>query len=428
MNKMNPLLNFVLALLSLSSISEQAHAYTFVEGYTMAKDNDPKFMGSGYAASLNKYQGTLAKAAFAPTIAYSNSQNAGAMSGTVGSSVVYSGNSITVSQPLFSVEKYKLYKEADFRNTLASSLIIVSEQELATRLFGFIGSLITATEAIKANATRIDNLQKQLVRAQKVFDLGQGTITDKRDIEVRLQQALANEITLNINQKIAQRQIYTLTNVLPSDKDFLLPENHIPKNRTLSSLDELVQSFKDSNPTLQSAKSTEEISKLEASRSKSQIYPTLSINQTSTFGGSSPDKNLTMLSVNLPMDATKVIGALSADVNESQARETRRQVEMQALMQIYQYYETFVLGEQALTNKKLAIESAELSVVANTKSAQAGVRTTMEVLNSIDILYQAKNDYATAEVNLANALLNLLLLSAYPTEDVIAQTQAFLFN
>ena len=425
---MKPLLIAVLAVLTLSVVSEQVHAYTFLEGFAMAKDNDPKFMGSGHAATLNKYQANLAKAAFAPTISYSNQQNANAMTGTVGNTVVYTGNTITISQPVFSIDKYKLYKEADYRNSLASSSIIVSEQDLATRFFGFIGSLITANEAIKASATRIDNLQKQSVRAQKVFDLGQGTITDKRDIEVKLQQALANDITLKVNQKIAQRQIYTLTNVMPADNDFQLPENHVPKRSSLSSLDELVQGFKDSNPTLISAKSTEEISKLEASRSRSQIYPTLSINQTSTFGGSSPDRNLTMLGVSLPMDATKVIGALSADANESQAHETRRQVELQALMQIYQFYETFVLGEQALTNKKLAIESAELSVIANTKSAQAGIRTTMEVLNSIDILYQAKNDYATAEVSLANALLNLLLLSAYPTEDVIAQTQTFLFD
>ena len=93
-----------------------------------------------------------------------------------------------------------------------------------------------------------------------------------------------------------------------------------------------------------------------------------------------------------------------------------------------QLYESVVLGRDALENKRVAVEAAKLSVEANEKSLTAGVRTTIEVLNSIDTLYQARNDYATTALNLGNAYLNLLLITGEAPGDAIAQTQQFLFG
>ena len=93
-----------------------------------------------------------------------------------------------------------------------------------------------------------------------------------------------------------------------------------------------------------------------------------------------------------------------------------------------QLFESVVLGREALDNKKVAVEAAKLSVDANERSLVAGVRTTIEVLNSIDTLYQTRNDYATTALNLGNAYLNLLLISGETPTDAIAQTQHFLFG
>jgi protease secretion system outer membrane protein len=123
-----------------------------------------------------------------------------------------------------------------------------------------------------------------------------------------------------------------------------------------------------------------------------------------------------------------VIGGLSAGAQEEKAFETRRQVEEQTIMLTNQLYESVVLGREALDNKKVAVEAAKLSVEANERSLIAGVRTTIEVLNSIDTLYQTRNDYATTALNLGNAYLNLLLISGETPTDAIAQTQHFLFG
>lgn len=407
--------------------SEMAIAYSLSDAFVMAKATDPKFQVANQDSALNNYQADSATMAFAPSISYSHQDTVNSSRDSlVGNTVNYTGNTVSLNQPLFSVEKYKLYQQAEPRKAYAIASLVSSEQELATRLFAAVGTFITATEAIKSNSARIKNLETQAERAKRLFDLGQGTVTDKRDVEVKLQQALGNHMTFKINQRNSQMQIATLTQTEPALTDFSLPETHDQAN--VLALDELVNMFREASPTLLAARSMEEISKLEASRARSQVIPTLSLTHTKAFGGTSVDRDSTMLNVSVPLDAGKVIGVMSADVTEIKAQETRRQVEEQALLQLNQFYESVVLGSDALRNKRLAVEAAELSVLANERSSQAGVRTTIEVLNSIDMLYQARNDYATTAVNIATSLLNLLLLSAHSPENAISQTQSFLFK
>ena len=217
----------------------------------------------------------------------------------------------------------------------------------------------------------------------------------------------------------------TLTKKTIDARDFELPESHSLKGQF--EINGLLAKVLESNPNLNAARKSEEISMLEANRARKNIFPTLSVVQGKRWGDQFNDQT-TILTLSMPLDATRVIGGLSAGAQEEKAFETRRQVEEQTIMLTNQLYESVVLGREALDNKKVAVEAAKLSVEANERSLIAGVRTTIEVLNSIDTLYQTRNDYATTALNLGNAYLNLLLISGETPTDAIAQTQHFLFG
>ena len=68
-----------------------------------------------------------------------------------------------------------------------------------------------------------------------------------------------------------------------------------------------------------------------------------------------------------------------------------------------------------------------LSVEANDKSFKGGVRSQIDVLNSIQTYYQVQQEYVTAILTLADNYLNLLLQAATPTNDAVAQVQTLLF-
>jgi len=387
--------------------------------FSLAKINDPKFAVAGAEKTLNKFQSTLAYSAYAPTM------SATFQDYVAGTSTIQNQNNITVTQPLIDLEKYEQFKQGAPKEAYAEAVFMTQEQDLASRCFSATAALITQNQAVKSNNIRINTLQKQLDRIRRMIKLGYGTITDERDIKVRFEQAQANGVTLELNRRNAMTQIMTLTKKTIDARDFELPESHSLKGQF--EINGLLAKVLESNPNLNAARRSEEISMLEANRARKNIFPTLSVVQSKRWGDQINDET-TILTLSMPLDATRVIGGLSAGAQEEKAFETRRQVEEQTIMLTNQLFESVVLGREALDNKKVAVEAAKLSVEANERSLIAGVRTTIEVLNSIDTLYQTRNDYATTALNLGNAYLNLLLISGETPTDAIAQTQHFLFG
>ena len=366
---------------------------------------------------LNNYQANLAYAAFAPTLSLSLTDTSNVANTNY--------NTVSITQPIFSIEKFEQLKQGAPKETLAEALYVAQEQDLASRVYVAVANLITQNQAIKSNQIRVNTLQKQLDRIARMIELGYGTVTDERDIKVRFEQAVANGVQLEISRRNAVIQIMTLTNNSIDAKEFDLPESHTLKGTF--DLNRILAAVETSNPNLIAARSTETISTLEARRARDQIMPTLSVTQSQRWGDTFNDSR-TIFTLSMPLDATRVVGVLSEKANEQKATEVRRQTEQQINLLTNQLYESVVLGRQALETKKNAVEAAKLSVDANERSSTAGVRTTIEVLNSIDTLYQTRNDYASTAVNLGNSLLNLLLISGTPPADAVAQTQAFLFG
>jgi protease secretion system outer membrane protein len=387
--------------------------------FSLAKINDPKYAVAGAEKTLNKFQSTLAYSAYAPTL------SATFQDYVAGTSLIQNQNNMSVTQPLIDLEKYEQFKQGAPKEAYAEAVFMTQEQDLASRCFSATAALITQNQAVKSNNIRINTLQKQLDRIRRMIQLGYGTITDERDIKVRFEQAQANGVTLELNRRNAMTQIMTLTKKTIDARDFELPESHSLKGQF--EINGLLAKVLESNPNLTAARKSEEISMLEANRARKNIFPTLSVVQGKRWGDQFNDQT-TILTLSMPLDATRVIGGLSAGAQEEKAFETRRQVEEQTIMLTNQLYESVVLGREALDNKKVAVEAAKLSVEANERSLSAGVRTTIEVLNSIDTLYQTRNDYATTALNLGNAYLNLLLISGETPTDAIAQTQHFLFG
>ena len=387
--------------------------------FSLAKINDPKYAVAGADKTLNKFQSTLAYSAYAPSLT-STFQDY-----IAGTSPIQNQNSISITQPLIDLEKYEQFKEGAPKEAYAEAVYMTQEQDLASRCFTAVAALITQNQAIKSNNVRINTLQKQLDRIRRMIDLGYGTITDERDIKVRFEQAQAHGVILELSRRNAITQLMTLTKKSIDASDFELPESHSLKGQF--EINGLLAKVLESNPNLTAARKSEEISMLEASRARKNIFPTLSVVQGKRWGDMFNDQT-TILTLSMPLDAPRVIGGLSAGAQEQKAFETRRQVEEQTIMLTNQLYESVVLGRDALENKKIAVEAAKRSVEANERSLIAGVRTTIEVLNSIDTLYQTRNDYATTALNLGNSYLNLLLISGETPTDAIAQTQHFLFG
>ena len=134
------------------------------------------------------------------------------------------------------------------------------------------------------------------------------------------------------------------------------------------------------------------------------------------------------LSINAPLNAGSFFQVGAANASRRRAFEERRQVQERASTELQRLYAMVDGGQQALAISAKAVGSAELSVEANTKSFEGGVRTSVDVVNAIQTVFEVKSTYVTSATTLALNYLNLLLLSGEDTETAMAETQRFLFG
>ncbi len=393
--------------------ASDASAIDLVESYQRARVYDPQFQGSIAERDVNQANVQQAKSAFYPEASFSVSQQQ-----TQSTPV----RTITVTQPLLSLDRYATYKQSAPRASLANATFQSREQELAQRVLKSVTDLIRAREAAILNESKISNFERQSARARRMFELGQGTITDLRDIQVKYDQARANQINLMVTQNAAERVFTSLTGAKPTSKDFLLRETHgsIP----LPPFAEFKGQLEQSNPQLIVSRQSERISELEAQRVNGSMYPTVSAAHSRSSGMT--DVTNTGFTVSLPLNAGNYYSSSAAAANAVRAKEDRRFAEEKASVELERLYGLVAAGQDSIKIKRAAIDSAELSVEANQKSYDAGVRSNIDVVNSIQVLFEVKNDYVLAITQQAENYMGLLMLAGRDPQPALASTDNFM--
>ena len=87
-----------------------------------------------------------------------------------------------------------------------------------------------------------------------------------------------------------------------------------------------------------------------------------------------------------------------------------------------------VMGLEEVRARLRAIESAKLSVTSNEKSFGVGVRTQLDVLNSVETLYVVNQQYIESVIELGRNYLKLCNSAALPATDTVQQVRQILFQ
>lgn len=392
------------------------HAIDFETAFSKAKNNDPRFQ-----VAKNERDATLAQSskdfsAYAPTFSFSQAQLP---------TLNVTSQSQTVSQPLFDVVKGASFLQSEPRKVSSNAGFVVQSHDLALRVFGAISQIIQTNEAIRANESRLTALESQFQSAKRKYELGQGTITDQLDVQVKFEQAKADDFLLKANLKSAREQFRSIVGEEPDFSDFNLPNRHeFFKVRALS---EILARIENSNPAVLVAKANEKIAKLDVVRASGAVLPTVAYTYQKTAYGSTNLEN-NGLSITIPLEIGGYIGTYAAHMRSKQSSSARVETEVKAKVDAERFHSQVEAGQNALRIKGNAMDIARQSVIASQKSYDAGVKNTTDVLISIQTLFQARNEYAVAATQLAGNLLNLLLVSAESPEEAVTKTQAFLFR
>lgn len=413
---MIPALRTILQIVLLAVSGRLAlAAQPLSEAYEQARRYDPLFQAARSERDANVVASQVVGAAYYPQFQAGYTQF---------ETEVNTRQTYTVTQPVISADRYASVKERTPRERLASATFQLREQDLSQRLIRAVADLLRANEGLRLNQAKRDALEKQAQSAQRAFELGQGTVTDVRDAQVRLDQARAAALTLEAQIGASQRQLTAMTGAPATPLMLSVPR--VARPVTLADMEDYIASGMLGNPQLVVAQQNQRIAELAMIRADSAWLPTLSAVWMNTTSNN-VSVSYTGVSVSLPLQAGSFYQMKAAAAGAVRTQEQTRDVELRTRLEVQRLWALVDAGRTEIAIRLEAIRSAELSVEANEKSFRGGVRSQIDVLNSIQTLYQVQQDYVESVLTLADNYLNLLLQGAIPVDQAIALVQTILF-
>jgi protease secretion system outer membrane protein len=412
--RLRRLLTPLASLLLLMGL-HSAHAGPLTDAFSQARKYDALFQTAAPELDANRVSAQMAASAYYPQFQASYSR----LETETSSRQTYS-----VTQPLINADRYATLKETGPREQIASATYQLREQDLSQRLLKAVSELLRNTESRSLNKAKMAAMQTQSDSAKKSYQVGVGTITDVRDAQVRLDQAHADTLMLEAQIGSAQRQLLAITGAPATPLMLSVPRQ--ARAVALRALDDYVASGVQTSPQLVLALQNQRLAELAVTRANGAILPTLAAVYTYSSAANT-GSGYAGVSLSLPLQAGSFYQIKGAAANASKMQEQTRETEQRTRLEVQRLWSLVNAGRAELAIRLDAIQSAQLSVEANEKSFKGGVRSQIDVLNSIQTLYQVQQDYVSAVLTLADNYLNLLLQAATPANDAVALVQNVLF-
>ena len=337
-----------------------------------------------------------------------------------------SRTTVSVTQPLIDVQRWLTLGQATPQQLVAEVALQIKLQDLATRLVKAADALVVANENITLNSAKIEALEQQLLAAKRKQELGQGTITDLRDIEVKASQAKAQQISFKTQLQNSLKQYEAITGVMPAAKAFVLPALH--HDYDVKPLAEYTEQALREGPNVLAARYNVEIAEYEVKKIKASFLPAVTAQYSfSESGGVTNNNSYIGIGMTVPLKAGTLYGIDAAQASVVKAQENLREAESKVRLEADRLVALVTSGREALRIQREAIAAAELSLQANRQSYQGGVRSAVDVINALQTVYQVKSDYVGFATAQAENILSLVLLAATTPQDGVMETYRYLF-
>jgi protease secretion system outer membrane protein len=383
--------------------------------FQKAMTYDPTFQTAIAERQANQASATQARVSYLPEASLSNQRL---------DTDTTTRQTARVTMPIVDLGRFATYRQASPRDGFAEATFVSKTQDLATRLLKAANAIILANENLSLNASKMASLDQQALAAKRKLELGQGTVTDLRDIEVKAAQAKAQQFSFKTALDVAVKQYAAITGVRPVVKEFTLEQKD--RKLPLKSSVDYVDSALQVNPALQTARFSERIAELEVEKSTGSLLPTVSATYNKSKAGETINSYTGVL-VNMPLQVGSYYARESVQANWLKAKEATRDAEEKTRVEVEKLREQVETGFEVLAIQKDAIAAAELSLQANIKSYEGGVRSAVDILNATQTVFQVKSEYVTSVTTQSEAILSLLNLASIDVEDALTNAYKFLF-
>jgi outer membrane protein len=413
----------ILIALALAAALPAAQAEDLVGVYHDALASDPVFQSARaqYDAGLEKLP--QARSGYLPLL----SGNAGVfrnrISNDIAPNLTYNNTTyaVTLSQPIFRVQNWVAIDQAHQQVLQTEANLASAGQDLVLRVAQAYFDVLLAQDNVALSDSQKSAISEQLAQAKRNFEVGTATIVDTLEAQARYDQANAKLISDKNDLEVKRRALQQLLNKVP-DTLSPLKDPLVLAPPTPNDIEAWVKVAADSSFTVVSAKANSEIAREEVNRQKAGRLPTVDATASWAKGYDPTNQviglvgpNTTTSSVGITLSMPFFTGGLTQSrIREALANQTRADQDLEnaqrsTAQSVRQNFLNVTSGiaqvqalEQALTSTQSQLDSTILG-------RDVGVRTSVDVLNAQQQVYQTRRDLQQARYNY---LLNTLRLKA----------------
>lgn len=378
-------------------------AQTFREALGAAEKADAQFTAALAGVANRKVQVLEARSAFYPSASVSYSR--ADLTGGGGA-----GYGLTVTQPILSYDRYLTLQQADPTSVLA----LVEEREaraaLGLRVFKVMAEMIRAREGIRSLDVQIEGLDTQLKRARRMRELGQGTVTEVSDFEVRMAVAEANRINQRSTLEAAQRSFTLLTGLQADPQRVSVADAAGTQAREEAAY---VARVRDGANAVVSARQAVRLQEIAVKRVRAEFLPqllgTASTGRVAGATGTTTDTRVG-LTLSAPIGVSQWYGNQKAGIELQRTQENLRFAQQNAASDGLRLLRSAAALEIEVEIRRRAVEAARFALEGNIKSYQGGVKSNIDVVTSYQNLADTEVALVNSELLRTEANLNLRLL------------------
>jgi outer membrane protein len=412
-----------LALAAALALAGAAHAADLLTIYRDAMVSDPV-----YQSARAQYQASIealpqARSGYLPLVGFEAAWFHNDIDRQIAPDLHYNTQSyvVTLSQPVFRLQNWIAIDQAKQQVLQAEANLASSLQDLATRVAQAYFDVLLAQDNVALSQAQMNAISEQLAQAKRNFEVGTATIVDTLDAQARYDQTSALTIANKNDLEVKRRALTQLVGKLP---DTLLPlkEPLKPVAPEPNDIEAWVQAAAASSFPVAVAKANLVIAEEEVRRQKAGHLPTLDLTANVGRGvnpqtavpnviGSTSNTGTVGLQLAIPLYSGGLIQSRvrQALANRDRAQQDLENTERTVAQTVRASFLNVTSGIAQVNALEQAVVSTQSQLDSTILGRDVGVRTSVDVLNAQQQVYQTRRDLQQARYNF---LINTLRLKA----------------
>ncbi len=386
-----------------------------------ARQSDPVFLSARAQREATLERLPQARAGYLPLIAGSASAFRNDLNREIASDLAYTTKSyaVTLSQPVFRLQNWIAIDQARVQVLQADSVLASAAQDLALRVAQAYFDVLLAQDNVALSQAQKAAIDQQLAQAKRNFEVGTATIVDTLEAQARFDQANAKEIADRNDLEVKRRALTVLIGKVPPSLAPLREPLSLAEPKP-ADIEQWVKTASESNFQVAVAKATFDIAQQEIKRQQAGHLPTVDLTgsyvradnpQAAVPGTLGPISNTGTIGLTLSVPIFSG-GVTQSRVREAVALRDRASQDLEntqrgVAQQVRAGYLNVTSGIAQVRALEQALVSTQSQLDSTILGRDVGVRTSVDVLNAQQAVFQTRRDLQAARYSY---LLNTLRL------------------